>query len=539
MVLLGPQVVFLILFKVSLAEEPLELKPLGDDEFTGEFWTTLVQNVIDLFHHQPSCDRAQFGVIFLGNPENHNLNMYVYPHVGTNVYRPVTDNNHPFSPSNPSDFGNYVVSRPGYIPQLQDVINAEEISLGHIQRLWNNYINRFNQTPTLMLHYSWIMPCEQCVDLILNYFNSEPYVRVPHRVVAHTTEGHFLSYISEERNANTRERLRNAGIRVLTHQCYSPQPSNIDAVFNISKRSLIEASDKATTEIEMEQPITEKQCMGKCLGTETLQGCLYSCLLKTSVCCCCQESYKERMTVDYVNRFMAYCRNKNLKNCAQEMIASTLGNACTCNPKEVFVDNMNQCLTECSNLPMSKPLNPYSPSTFTGMLQRLDELSIYPQEVSLCTDRRMQGTICSEHNQIYMTAGSSICREDTPCDFYGESYKWCYTVNGKKKWDYCCTDACARRGENYYWCHSGSTWQYCGNPGTKTVHNMNCLPTSPCGLHLDVNSRTDYYWCYVDEYLHYGRCCQPGFPCKKYGYSYNWCWTGYKIRSGKWNKCEK
>ncbi|XP_052806536.1 uncharacterized protein LOC128235775 [Mya arenaria] len=537
MMLLGPQFLLLILFKVSLAKEPFDYKSLYDNEFTDEFWTTLVQNVIDLFYHQRSCGQTQFGVLLLGNPENNNLNLYVYPHVGTNDYRPVIDNTQPFSPSNPSDFGNYVASRPDYIPQLQDAIHAEDISLGHMQRLWNNYINRFQQRPTLVLLYSWIMPCEQCVQLILNYFNSEPYASVPHRVVAHTTEGYFLPYMSEEGNANSRERLRNAGIRVLTHRCYSLPPSNIEAAFNISKRSLIVARDMTKIEMEMEQPNSDNQCMGKCMDTETLQGCLYSCLLKTSVCCCCHDSYKARMTVDYVNRFMAECRKKHLKYCAQEMILSTLGNACTCNLKRELVDNMKQCFTKCSNLPISKPLNPYSPTTFTGMLQKVDELANYPKEVNFCKDSRTQGTLCSEYNPNYLTAGSSLCREDTPCGFYGYSYKWCYTDYSKKKWDYCCTDACARRGNNYYWCHSGNKWQYCGSPGTKTVDNTNCLSTSPCGLHLDVSSNTDYYWCYVDTFQNYRRCCQPGFPCGRHGYSYNWCWTGYKVHSGKWDKC--
>ena len=195
---------------------------IENDGFTEQMLATFIQNMIDRFYHQREEGRTQFGFIILGNPTQNNLAITLVPHDAHD--NPIVDNTHPISPQNPSNYVNYVAARPEDVPQLEDAIHAEDHILGELRRLWNNYLNRFGHTPTFMFLYSWVMPCQDCTQLILNYFLSEPYVNVQHRMVAHTTEGLYLPYMTREGNEESRRRLQAAGIDVFTHRCYSLPP---------------------------------------------------------------------------------------------------------------------------------------------------------------------------------------------------------------------------------------------------------------------------------------------------------------------------
>ena len=169
---------------------------------------------------------------------------------------------------------NYVAARPENVPQLSDAIHAEDHLLGELRRLWNNYRNHFRQTPTFMLLYSWIMPCPDCTNLILNYFQAAPFVHVDNRYVVHSTEGLYLPYMSLESNNRSRQLLRNAGIGVLTHNCFSLPPA-LKGPSNMS-RPLPNVHKTTTTRT------VAVDTLDRCYEAETMQGRLLVCLNRGS-----------------------------------------------------------------------------------------------------------------------------------------------------------------------------------------------------------------------------------------------------------------
>ena len=183
---------------------------------------------------------------------------------------PIVDNTHPLSPANPNLYVNYVAARPENVPQLEEAIHAEDHLLGELRRLWNNYRNYFGQTPTFMLLYSWIMPCQTCTNLILNYFQAAPFVHVDHRYVVHSTEGLNLPNMSRESNRRSRQLLRDAGIGVLTHYCYSLPPALKEP--STMSRPLANVH-KITTPRDV-----AVNTLDKCYEEQTMQGCLIECL---------------------------------------------------------------------------------------------------------------------------------------------------------------------------------------------------------------------------------------------------------------------
>ena len=490
---------------------------------------TFIQNMIDRFYHQREAGRAQFGFLVLGNPDESILTMNAIPNDGHG--NPIVDNTQPLSPANPSLYVNYVAARPETVPQLEDAIHAEDHLLGELRRLWNNYRNYFRQTPAFMLLYSWIMPCPDCTNLILNYFQAAPFVHVDRRYVVHSTEGLSLPYMSPESNDRSRQLLRNAGIGVLTHNCFSLPP----ALKGPSTMSRPLANVQKTTTPRNVAVDT----LDKCYEAETMQGCLIACLMD-DICCCCEEGSAMAMKVSFINEFMSKCAKERLSSlCVDQWISRSVGNACGCHRISQLQSKLKQCIRTCNSLqcPISNPVDPRNPPVFTGILQDIKNLAHFPHSVVACKDKRMEGLLCSHYNREFITAGNSLCRQDHKCGKYGESFSWCYT-DYSNNWDYCCTDSCATRGENYLWCHSGSRWQYCGDAGMVNVVGRHCLPSSPCGLHLDVNANTNYYWCYEDNNKNWQYCCQPTCPCNWYSEGYTWCYTGYKLHT-KWQYCKK
>lgn len=192
-----------------------------DNDDYQQISATFIQNMIDRFYHEREAGNAQFGFILLANPES-NLTVQLYPHDAN--YNPVVDNTYALSPNNENNYVNYVAAKPDYYPKLVQAICAQNLILGVLKNLWNNYVNKFGFTPTFILHYSWIMPCPDCTQLILNYFQAQPFANVQHRMVVHSSEGLFLYYMSKEVNEESKNKISAAGIRVITHRCYSLQP---------------------------------------------------------------------------------------------------------------------------------------------------------------------------------------------------------------------------------------------------------------------------------------------------------------------------
>ncbi|XP_067236600.1 uncharacterized protein [Chanodichthys erythropterus] len=99
------------------------------------------------------------------------------------------------------------------------------------------------------------------------------------------------------------------------------------------------------------------------------------------------------------------------------------------------------------------------------------------------------------------------CKEDSPCGYHGENYKWCWLKGGS--WGLCgevmtnenhygsqygvlCYDCCEQTAQDYHWCYTAQGWDYC-SPSENTDHKK--------------------------------RQCDEDSPCGKQGYGYNWCWT--------------
>lgn len=129
---------------------------------------------------------------------------------------------------------------------------------------------------------------------------------------------------------------------------------------------------------------------------------------------------------------------------------------------------------------------------------------------------------------LSLTASGKHCRSDSQCGFHGNTdYAWCYTVSGN--WDYCCTSECEQYDQNYDWCTTGSEWQYCKRDiSTITIYSAS---GKRCKSACSYNGK-DYFWCYTtDDSWDY--CCTSECGIHSSGGNYDWCTSGKK-----WSKCK-
>ncbi|KAJ8251432.1 hypothetical protein GJAV_G00221290 [Gymnothorax javanicus] len=122
---------------------------------------------------------------------------------------------------------------------------------------------------------------------------------------------------------------------------------------------------------------------------------------------------------------------------------------------------------------------------------------------------------CSPRNNVDYKGNT--CKEDYPCDNYGEEYKWCFLGNESR--GYCarvepkamihqtyalkdCIDECQyyESGE-YFWCHTNDDWDYCSPLKDVTYKDVPCRPDHECGTH-----GYDYNWCYTTDNNDYDYC---------------------------------
>ncbi len=98
---------------------------------------------------------------------------------------------------------------------------------------------------------------------------------------------------------------------------------------------------------------------------------------------------------------------------------------------------------------------------------------------------------------------------------------WCYLEEGYKNWEYCCIDKCDFNDEDYRWCHTGTSWDYCGEykknkPLKRTLFGLACSGKHGCGKHDYYNTK---YYCKTDVQTPCGKtwdwCCEPGSKCAK------------------------
>ena len=78
--------------------------------------------------------------------------------------RPLLNRNNTLSPD-PGHFNNYIIARPEKC--RDDMIHAEAAILHNFQSLWEAHVKINCQNPVSIIFYSWIMPCTECTDLII------------------------------------------------------------------------------------------------------------------------------------------------------------------------------------------------------------------------------------------------------------------------------------------------------------------------------------------------------------------------------------
>ena len=81
---------------------------------------------------------------------------------------------------------NYLAARPNRKGE-----HSEIQILKHLDELYNAYVKNKQDTPKAMLLYSWIVPCKQCTDELVEKLKKEPYNKIPTKVVAYTTNGEW------------------------------------------------------------------------------------------------------------------------------------------------------------------------------------------------------------------------------------------------------------------------------------------------------------------------------------------------------------
>ena len=127
--------------------------------------------------------RQQFAVAVL-LPNTWWLDFRYDPSENGDGETPVIDPNYPRSPPDPATYSNYLAARPDRGEHSETQI------LDRLGDLYNAYrANNNNQRPQALLLYSWIVPCIDCTDDIVDVFTSTPFYAIPTKVVAHTTHG--------------------------------------------------------------------------------------------------------------------------------------------------------------------------------------------------------------------------------------------------------------------------------------------------------------------------------------------------------------
>ncbi len=160
------------------------------------------EQVIPLFEKQR--ERSQFSAIILCSMDDCDSEFEGIDYSPSDSFgRPLTDSKQMMMPNNYSDFDNYITAKPfeGH--------HAEHILLSQLDKLYAAFQSQHGK-PYYIILYTWITPCSNCAQLIINKLSQQRYSDIP-RVVAHTTNTHKKG----DDVQGAKQRLREAGITVL------------------------------------------------------------------------------------------------------------------------------------------------------------------------------------------------------------------------------------------------------------------------------------------------------------------------------------
>ncbi len=134
--------------------------------YSKESYKKIVENLFrnGILQAEDQRENYQFAYLLLLNvnePENGSF-LYKPSKNGS----PYVNSNEPFLP--PKDkFHNYIIARPMQKGDRRK--HAEEIILDEFNDLWDSYLQiNSNQRPKSIVLYSWIMPCSECTEKIIN-----------------------------------------------------------------------------------------------------------------------------------------------------------------------------------------------------------------------------------------------------------------------------------------------------------------------------------------------------------------------------------
>ena len=116
------------------------------DKIVPEASTHAVRTVIHRSRQQAT--KTQFAVLILSSK----------PQTEFETFRPDVNSKKPCMPDN----DNYLVARP------HNGKHAEIIMLEKVDALWSAYVGKHGEQPVGVFLYSWLMPCTNCTNMILD-----------------------------------------------------------------------------------------------------------------------------------------------------------------------------------------------------------------------------------------------------------------------------------------------------------------------------------------------------------------------------------
>ena len=470
---------------------PIQNRPL---------FLTFIVYLISEFSRQCLPYTTQFGALILVPQNQASLGHMTYQPSELNGSPQINAeyNMYPFR----NNYGNYIVARP------EEGEHAEAQLLQELSYLWTAFLSQHNnQLPEMIVLYSWIIPCDECVTRIVNTLAEAPYNQVDIYVIYTTNTG----------NAGDMRILQLRGIGTY-RQCFNRAPD---------KLSDVKAASLTTCD--------------ECGVHGTFQYCLLTCA-KSTLASCVNSQDQDKAVASFINQMMAGCYQQleTIQQCGIAWMDSNLGRACSSLGAGLSTakSKLMECIATCStDKYFSSPLDVSNLQRFPGILKQAKDLKVYTEPGSIgCAEFRMTSTLCSKWKDTYLTAGKSVCKSS--CSRIDQYYSWCSVEQPHcNDWEYCCTQACGKHDKSYNWCYAShplrNYWDYC-TPGdvysTKTVAGVECHRFSPCGQH----GCKQYYWCYTDTAKNWNYCCRPDHPCGKHEYSYNWC---YYDKDNHWREC--
>ena len=374
-------------------------------------FNTFLANLVQHFGEQAEDGSTQFAVLILVPPDVTDLLTMPFEPSGTDG-RPLINNTYPVYPATAWDRVNYVVSRPNYDDDTDDIIHAEILVLDQLQPLLHSFRCRYGQDPAAVILYTWIFPCENCYVPIAQRLDTLNHIP---RVVLYSTLG-MQGLDASQRSAQLQQNnyiiafLRGFGIFTMHVRCFH----------HPNRRLMKRAIDDET-----------------CKPLKTVQACLFDKLIgHEKAYCGSPDNQKTQAVAELVNRLMQACGNENFKaGCGKRFIlrAGLVLGACESfyhyhTYDDFLGKNVGSYVDFClkdGDLIISKPLSRGKPHDFSGVLSTTSQLAFNENHIP-CVDNRREGLFCSHWKSAYLTSGNGVCKSSSRCGYHeGSSYRWC------------------------------------------------------------------------------------------------------------------